>query len=86
MTISQYHKLNPHVWKWFKFFTFQMIRSGHKKLGSKMIFERIRWESKISGKNFKVNNNYTAHYSRLFERTYPKYKNFFEKRPIRKTL
>jgi len=41
-------------------------------LSAKRIFERIRWESDVSGNDgYKVNNNYTPFYARMFEQKYP---------------
>lgn len=71
---------NPLVWEYFVLFTFEMIEKGYKRIGSKMIFERIRWETMIKGDPFKVNNNYTPYYARKFEREYPQHKGIFSKR------
>lgn len=79
--INQYIEENPKVWFYFKKFAFELIEQGHTKIGSKMIFERIRWEAKFQKMaDFKCNNNQTAEMSRLFEATYPKYEGIFEKR------
>lgn len=74
-----YDRENPLIWEYFVHFTFEMINKGYKKVGSKMIFERIRWESMIrtEAKPFKVNNNYTPYYARKFEREYPDHKGIF---------
>lgn len=75
-----YDRENPLVWGYFVSFTNEMISHGHKRIGSKMIFERIRWETKLKGSPFKVNNNYTPYYARKFEREYPQHKGIFSKR------
>lgn len=76
-----YDRLNPQVWEYFKLFSLQMLNRGYKRIGSKMIFERIRWETMISGDGtFKVNNNYTPYYSRKFEHEYPEHEGVFSKR------
>lgn len=80
-----YDSENPQVWEYFKRFAFELIRKGRTHLGSKMIFERIRWETQVSGNDgFKINNNYTAYYSRKFELQFPEYKGYFELRERKK--
>ena len=77
-----YHKENPQVYEAFKKFTFQAIRHGKKNLGSKMVFERIRWYTAVEARSdsFKLNNNYHAYYARKFMKEYPEYKGFFRTR------
>ena len=77
----------PQVYLLFERFAMQLINSGKKKLGSKMIMERIRWEITTGSKDeegFKINNNYTAYYSRWFIKQHPEYADYFEFRIIRK--
>lgn len=82
-----FHVLHPQVYRLFEKFALQLIERGHKKLGAKMIMERIRWEITTGSKDndgFKINNNYTAYYSRLFIKNNPQYRDYFEFREIRK--
>lgn len=82
-----FHIQHPQVYILFEKFALQLIDVGHKKLGSKMIMERIRWEISTGSKDddgFKINNNYTAHYSRLFAKNNPLYQDYFEFRTVRK--
>lgn len=85
-SFQEYHEENPTIYEEFKKFSFQLINSGHRKIGAKQVAERIRWES-MTQKNgkFKFNNNYTADYARKFEADHPEYSDLFEKR-IRKSL
>jgi|SRR5579871_1937002 len=81
-----FHIKYPQVYILFEKFAKMLIEKGHKKLGSKMIIERIRWEIATGSKDqdgFKINNNYTAHYSRLFIKNNPQYKEYFEFRTIK---
>lgn len=77
-----YHEQNPHIYDLFEKFAMQAIISGKKHLGAKMIVERIRWYTDVEAKNdqFKINNNMTPFYARLFEENRPQYKGFFRKR------
>jgi len=77
----KYHETNPQVYEYFKRFAFEKIARGSKHIGSKAIFERIRWESPmIASGEFKINNNFTAFYSRLFMQDFPQHKGIFETR------
>ena len=77
-----WHKANPEVYELFKKFTWQVIGAGHKNYSSKAIFERIRWHTDVEtgGDPFKINNNYTAYYARLFMVDHPEYDGFFRTR------
>jgi hypothetical protein len=79
-----YHYANPEIYREFEKMTLQTIRKGFSHYGSKAIFELIRWHTPIGDDGeYKVNNNYTAHYARMFERKYPRYAGFFRKRVAR---
>ena len=85
MTIDdfkEYHATNPDIFEAFEKYTFQAIDAGRKYLGSQVILERIRFYSMVEAKQdqFKINNNYAAFYSRMFEDKHPKFKGFFRKR------
>ena len=81
--VIAFHEKNPDVWKLFVHFTKQMIDKGYEHYSVNAIFERIRWEKDVGGdgvNSFKLNNNYTAFYSRRFMRMYPRYDGFFRTR------
>jgi len=82
----RFHDNHPEVYEHFKKFTGQVMRSGYKNYGAKSIFERIRWHMQIErGANdeFKINNNFTSRYVRLFEKEYPEYSGFFKTRKLK---
>ena len=83
----EFHAKYPKVYELFEKFTLQLIYNGHTRLGAKMIIERIRWEMATDGskdaKGFKINNNYTCFYSRLFVRKNPKHSKIFEFREVK---
>ena len=85
---AAFHDAYPNVYVLFERFSLQLLMSGHKKIGAKMIMERVRWEC-ATGSNdetgYKINNNYIAHYARLFIKRNPEYKECFETRVL-KTL
>lgn len=80
-----YHLNNPHVWREFEKLSWQLIRAGRTRFGAQMIIEVMRWNTAISAENdeFKINNNYAAHYARMFMAKYPQYRGFFTTRELR---
>jgi len=81
----RWHKQNPHVYELFKRFTYDVIRRGHHHYSSKAIFERIRWHTEIEtdGEEFKMSNNYTPYYARLFMHDHPQHAEFFRTKSLR---
>lgn len=83
----KFHQEYPKVYDLFKAFAIQLIKKGHKKVGARMIIERIRWEFATGDSKdemgFKINNYFIAHYARLFIQQHPEYKEFIETRTIR---
>ena len=90
---NTFHAANPHVYRLFMRFAYELMKAGHKKLSSKLIIERIRWEAAISttgagwhvaaGRPFLIDNRFTAWYSRKFCDDFPMHKDKFEQRVIR---
>lgn len=77
----KYHEENPAVYEEFKKYAFQLINRGYKRIGSKQIFEVIRWHSMVSGKGqYKIDNSFTADYARKFEKDFPHHFGIFSKR------
>lgn len=81
---NEFHRDNPGVYKLFKKFAFQLIEAGCKRLGSKQIIERIRFETaiKTQGDDFKINNNHTCFYSREFCKEFPEHLDKFSFKQI----
>jgi len=83
---KKYHKNNPVIYLYYKKYALSWIITGAKKISSKQIIGRIRWEIEVevhSVDNFKINDAFTAHYARLFTKEYPQYSNIFEFRKLR---
>ena len=85
-TVKQFfawHNANPDVWKAFEVKTLDLIRSGREHYGAKAIMEVVRFETIVQGgEDFKINNDYTAYYARIFALKYPQHEVFFEFRRI----
>jgi len=75
----EWHKENPHVWKYFERFALEAISNGHNKISHWLIINRIRWEVTIvtTGSDFKISNDYIAFYARLWQAKYPQHKSLF---------
>lgn len=83
----KYHVQYPQVYRWFEKFALQLLNNGWKRIGSKMIIERIRWEIALNIKDdrgFKINNDFTCYYSRLFMKNNPQHGECFETREIKR--
>ncbi len=80
----EFHRQNMHVYELFKHFSFEVIKIGHKNFSSKAIFERIRWETaiKTTDEQFKLQNNFTPYYARLFMTHFPEHDGFFRTREV----
>lgn len=77
-----YHAENPHVYQQFKTFALQSA-ARRPRFSARAIFHRMRWQSMIEGNDeFKINNNYSPYYARMFEDEYPDMEGFFEKRKV----
>ena len=86
-----YHAENPKIYALFKRFTFEVIDLGHDHYSADAIMHRVRWETAVTAQPqpgqrvdpdepFKINNNYVAHYARMFMSEFPRYDGFFRTR------
>lgn len=91
---NAYNAANPHVYTLFKRFAYEAFAAGATKISSKLIIERIRWETAItttgagwhvgSGKKFLIDNRFTPWYARKFCNDFPRLAARLELREIRK--
>jgi hypothetical protein len=78
---KKFHLENPMVWDLFKQYTFMIIERDFHNYGVAAVFERIRWHVEIETRGeLKLNNNFRAYYSRMFESKFPEHEGFFRKR------
>lgn len=79
---EKFHRANPKVWNLFVSFTNQLLAAGHAHYSADAVLHRIRWESAIQtgGSSFKLNNNLTSLYARLFAVKFPQHAKFFRLR------
>lgn len=83
---NEFNELHPEVYAYFEQFTMEKIRQGFKHYSAQSILERVRWETEAGadlfteGERFKINNNFTAEFSRLFTKNNPRFAGFFRQR------
>jgi len=78
-----YHKNNPHIYDTFESITLELIGLGRTQFAVRNILGKMRWDMAISGNDeYKINENYSAYYGRLFEEKHPSYEGFFRKKSI----
>ena len=78
---QEYNEAHPEVYKTFEQMALALINKGVKHYGSKAIIEAIRYHTSVTeGLEFKINNNITPLFARVFENKYPQHQGFFEKR------
>ena len=88
-----FHDANPHVYFLYKAFAYEAFKAGATKISSKLIVERIRWETAVkttgtgwhvaAGKKFLIDNRFTAWYARKFIEDFPKLAKRLEIRAIK---
>lgn len=83
-SFERFHREHPEVYRLFKQFAFELKEAGRRSYGAKSIMERIRWHYATTGTDdgFKINNNYTSRYVRLFVAEHPDFVSFFETRRL----
>lgn len=81
-----FHSQNPHVYALFIKYARTAKDKGYDKFSAKAIFERLRWYFAFETKSddeFKLNNDFTALYSRKAMQENDDLKGFFELRERR---
>ena len=72
---------HPEIWREFERITLTFISDGRRHGSAKAVFEIMRYNSSVYGKDgFKLNNSWTRFYSDKFARQHSEHKDFFEHR------
>lgn len=81
----KYHEKNPDIYAAFDRFAQDAVRSKRDTFGAQMIVERVRWYMAIEREDdaFKVNNNFSGYYARLWMRDNPQQRGLFRRRRLR---
>lgn len=79
---ARFHAENPDVYRELRELALAGRRRGLKRLGMKALFEIVRWNRALAtrGEEFRLNNNFTAHYARLLMEQEPELVGIFETR------
>lgn len=75
----EFHQANPRVWELFIRYA-KKATAAVPHWGCRAVFHRIRWYAQIETKSvdrFKINNNHSPYYARLFEQEFPEHAGFF---------
>lgn len=85
VTFQQYHQANPHLYELYKAIAISLAKQGRRYIGSKFIFEEMRFNHTFQSNNdpFKVNNNFAPHFARKFVLEYPQYGHLFKFKPLK---
>jgi len=75
----EFHTANPHIYEYYKEKIHKAVQSGRDVYSIQLITEENRWE-----KRYRISNNHTAYYARLFIEENPQYKSFFKLRPVKR--
>lgn len=84
-----YHAKRPEIWQQFERMALWLIKNRHENFGAKEIFEALRRGNEdiaSSEKEFKLNNNFTSIYARVFVLFHPEYRHRIELRQARGAL
>lgn len=81
---AAFHSQNPHVADTLETLAARWL-ANHDRVGIKALYEVARWESGIqtTGEAWKLNNDFTAHYSRLLIERRPEWSEAFRLRELR---
>lgn len=75
--------VGKNVYKLFSFYAWELVMAGQKRVGAKLIAERIRWSNlvrKPDEEEFIVNNSYVSYMARKFMNDNPQCAGLFETR------
>lgn len=78
-----FHEANPEVYRAFKVKALRLIHAGVRRYSAKAIVEVIRYDRVIKAHDpdgFRINNNHSSGFARLFARDYPQHRHFFSYR------
>lgn len=75
-----FHLKNPEIWRLFQKFCAELTQAGRKRYSARAIFHRIRWHYAISTTDpeFKICNNWSPFYAKMWLTLNPHHPNFFQ--------
>lgn len=80
----EFHLANPHVYTWIRDQALKLKARGRHRYSARTLIEIYRWHVDAGTfdehEDFKINDHYSAFYSRLLMRDVPELAGFFETR------
>lgn len=78
----EFHNTNPHVYEKLVGLARQAKSKGHNRIGIRMLWEVLRWDTMINTKStdFKLNDHFHSYYARMIMATNPDLVGIFEVR------
>jgi len=83
----EYHNNNPKVYELFKRFTTEVREAGWMQYSARAVIHRIRWHTDITirhspldDEKFKICNNHSPFYARMYMEEHPEYPEMFRLR------
>lgn len=82
---ERFHGENPQVYRAIHWSVMDLELQGHKHYSIDAILHVIRYDRNITttGRNFKINNDFTSRYARKFMDEFPAYRGFFQLRELK---
>lgn len=84
---EQFHTENPAVYFALEKLATQMWERGRRRISIAMLFEVLRWDYYLNThdpeSDFKLNNNYRAHYSRFLMINHPEWVGLFKTKKVK---
>ena len=82
-----FHETNPAVYFALQKLANQMWERGRRRIGIAMLFEVLRWDYYLNtndpNSEFKLNNNYRAHYARMLMSNHPEWVGLFKTKKVK---
>lgn len=83
----EFDRDNPMVMEWFSRFVREAVRARPgKRIGSRLIWERVRWETYFAtnGSEYRLNDHFAPHFARMYVERHPEHADAFEFRRLRR--
>lgn len=80
-----YHRDNPEIYERFKATMYELLNIGHRRLSADGVLHFVRISAMKRGlhEQYKINNNYSAGYARLFIKDHPQYDDAIQLRQLK---
>ena len=82
-----FHQANPQVFVLLEDMTKELMARGRRKFGIQCLVEVLRWnhymQTDDANSDFKINNDYCAHYARLLIDSHPEWVDVFQLRKLK---